>query len=160
MVWCFARPGHARVLFHAMVWIVCRVFLEIPHLRDFFRRAQIGMYAHHPESSYSRSPKDARTPGHDTTKTRHRRESILWLRRLESNERPPGYEPGELPLLHSAVSVQNIIKIFFEMQENREICKNCFSERGTKQERGKKALRCSRKRRNYRPQHFFRNGLF
>ena len=27
---------------------------------------------------------------------------MKWLRRCESNTRPPGYEPGELPLLYSA----------------------------------------------------------
>jgi hypothetical protein len=26
-----------------------------------------------------------------------------WLRRLDSNQRPSGYEPDELPLLHSAI---------------------------------------------------------
>ena len=25
-----------------------------------------------------------------------------WLRRLDSNQRPSGYEPDELPLLHAA----------------------------------------------------------
>src|SRR5260370_15883332 len=28
-----------------------------------------------------------------------------WLRRLDSNQRPSGYEPDELPLLHSALEV-------------------------------------------------------
>ena len=28
-----------------------------------------------------------------------------WLRRLDSNQRPSGYEPDELPLLHSAPEV-------------------------------------------------------
>ncbi len=29
--------------------------------------------------------------------------SLSEWRRLDSNQRPPGYEPGELPLLHSAM---------------------------------------------------------
>src|SRR5258708_28874763 len=28
-----------------------------------------------------------------------------WLRRLDSNQRPSGYEPDELPLLHSAIGL-------------------------------------------------------
>src|SRR5438045_7709555 len=28
-----------------------------------------------------------------------------WLRRSDSNRRPSGYEPDELPLLHSAISI-------------------------------------------------------
>ncbi len=29
-------------------------------------------------------------------------ERMGWLRRLDSNQRPSGYEPDELPLLHAA----------------------------------------------------------
>ena len=29
-------------------------------------------------------------------------EGVVWLRRLDSNQRPSGYEPDELPLLHAA----------------------------------------------------------
>jgi len=28
--------------------------------------------------------------------------SVLWLQGLDSNQRPSGYEPAELPLLHPA----------------------------------------------------------
>ena len=33
------------------------------------------------------------------SKIRH----IIWLRRMDLNHRPSGYEPDELPLLHSAI---------------------------------------------------------
>ena len=32
---------------------------------------------------------------------------LPWLRRPDSNRRPLGYEPNELPLLHSAISFCN-----------------------------------------------------
>ncbi len=32
---------------------------------------------------------------------------LPWLRRPDSNRRPLGYEPNELPLLHSAISLCN-----------------------------------------------------
>ena len=34
-----------------------------------------------------------------------------WLRRLDSNQRPSGYEPDELPLLHSAIKVYRRLEI-------------------------------------------------
>ncbi len=39
--------------------------------------------------------------------------SSLVLRRLDSNERPLGYEPNELPLLHSAIFVGTKILFFW-----------------------------------------------
>jgi hypothetical protein len=39
---------------------------------------------------------------------------LLLLRRPDSNERPLGYEPNELPLLHSAIFVGAKVEFFFE----------------------------------------------
>jgi hypothetical protein len=38
------------------------------------------------------------------TKTRHKVGLLFWLRGQDSNLRPRGYEPRELPLLHPALS--------------------------------------------------------
>lgn len=37
--------------------------------------------------------------------------SCIQLRGLDSNQRPPGYEPGELPLLYPAISLFNNLNI-------------------------------------------------
>ena len=38
------------------------------------------------------------------------------LRGLESNQRPPGYEPGELPLLHLAISLCKYTTFIYKYQ--------------------------------------------
>ena len=39
---------------------------------------------------------------------------LFWLRRMESNQRPSGYEPDELPLLYSAKASANL-HFFFDI---------------------------------------------
>ena len=42
-------------------------------------------------------------------RTPHKKCSLNWLRELDSNQRPSGYEPDELPLLHPAISKYQLI---------------------------------------------------
>ena len=43
-----------------------------------------------------------------------------WLRRSDSNRRPSGYEPDELPLLHSAIQVYPRARDFPEAAAHRD----------------------------------------
>lgn len=68
-----------------------------------------------------------KSPGHYRAGTkvcysrlgRARPASARWLQGRESNPRPPGYEPGELPLLHLAVDSCGAFLFFEQVRPGR-----------------------------------------
>ena len=55
-------------------------------------------------------------------KTKHKKRTLQkevffdWLRELDSNQRPSGYEPDELPLLHPAIFITVLTTLYIISQ--------------------------------------------
>ncbi len=64
-----------------------------------------------PNSYRLLSPIGSNLAAQTKTKTRHKVGHLFWLRGQDSNLRPRGYEPRELPLLHPARRLKGCLEL-------------------------------------------------